>query len=333
MDKRSKSTPSSLTDPTGRRISYLRISLTERCNLRCGYCYSPNTSDLSRNEPLTKPELYRLIEAFSHLGIDKIRFTGGEPLLRSDFVEIVEQTTKNFHVPIIGLTTNGVLLKPILPKLIGLGLNRLNISLDSLIQETFQSITGCDSLHTVLDAISMAEQSGAFPFVKVNTVVMKDINSGEINDMARWALQKKIDLRFIEYMPTQNNGWGEERFIPEDEMRQRIELDLIPVNNSGASSGPARTYQVPGYPGRLSFISAVSHKFCRDCNRLRLTSTGQLIGCLFREQKIDLKKLLRMGSSIEDISDFIQNAIAYGQFRKPYDSMVDYRPSMVAVGG
>jgi cyclic pyranopterin phosphate synthase len=284
---------------------------------------------------LTDGELLRLIKAFGILGIDKVRFTGGEPLLRLGITGLVERTAALEKISLVALTTNGLILEPILPSLIDAGLNRLNISLDTLDRKTYRMITGTDGLERVRQSIESAEKSGAFPWVKVNTVVMRGINDGEIEVFAEWALKRKIDLRLIEYMPAKNSGWGRELYVSESEIRQKAGIQLEEEKTDLERGGPARRYRYRDYPGRISFISAVSRSFCNSCNRLRLTSNGELVGCLFRKDKADLTKLLRKETSDEEIASHIMELAVKSWFRRTPASIStsDYKPSMRNIGG
>jgi len=266
--------------------------------------------------------------------VNKVRLTGGEPLMRPTIVDLVRRTAQIEDVYLIGLTTNGYLLSSFLYDLIDAGLNRLNISLNSLDPETFRNITGCDGLDTILEAIEIAEKSGAFPHIKINIVLMRGINDNEVENFINWALERKIDLRFIEFMNTQNSGWDDKKYISEREIRERINMDLAPYNNPSDIHGPARCYRIKGYPARISFISSVSHNFCKACNRLRLLSSGHLIGCLFRDDRVNLLPLLCNGCTVEEIGSFILKTVSTESFRRLPDSSGDhYKPLMNVIGG
>jgi len=322
-----------LMDALGRQISYLRVSLTDNCNFRCKYCYGNKDSN-SKHEKLTDDELIILIKAFNLIGVNKVRLTGGEPLLRSSIIDIIKRISNIPEIDLIGLTTNGYLLPSKINSLIRVGLTRLNVSIDSLDPVNFQKITGFDGLNRVLEGVELAERSGAFPWVKVNAVIMRGINDHEIKSFIDWGLNRKIDLRLIEYMPTQSTFWSTESYMAEEEMRQMIGMKLVPDTNTHDINGPARRYIVKGYPGRISFISAVSREFCGTCNRLRLTSSGELIGCLFRDKSVSLLPVLREKRTVEEIADFIKHVTSDVGFRRiPGANVCDFRPSMQAVGG
>ncbi|UCG50711.1 MAG: GTP 3',8-cyclase MoaA [Candidatus Latescibacterota bacterium] len=328
--------PSScLTDLSGRRLSYLRISLTDRCNLRCDYCYhSVNESQIAERE-LSDDEVIRLVRVFSKMGFDKIRFTGGELLLRDRVVDLIRETAVTAGVSLIGITTNGLLLEKHLPGLIDAGLNRLNVSLDTLDREKFKRITGVDGLDRVTSVISRALETNVFPRVKINTLVMRGVNDDEIDKLADWGLSRRTDLRFIEFMPTRGSGWEESRFVSQDEMIERVRgpLDIDPVIEP--NSGPALTFKQRGRPGRVSFISAVSRSFCNECNRLRVTSRGTVVGCLFSGKEIRIRELLDPRVDDETIIAVIKTLTRSQDFRRGIENRTRTweGPSMRGIGG
>jgi len=324
-----------LTDLMGRPITYLRVSLTQRCNLRCGYCYGSGKTLPGSDRQLSFSEILRLIQAFASLGVTKVRFTGGEPLLRPGLVDLVRQISALEGISLVGLTTNGLILEPILSSLVKAGLNCLNISLDTFSRESFQRITGVDGFDRVYSAIISAEKSRAFDRVKVNTVVMRGVNDDEIRRFALWALKRRIDLRFIEFMPAQGSNWGKALFVGEDKIKSRIGLNLKEESIEGNDLGPATSYSLPGAPGRISFISAVSRSFCGRCNRLRLTSKGDLVGCLLLDNSADLNQLIADGAGTDEIAGAIRDIVATSGFRRsPREtSFVGFNPFMRRVGG
>ncbi|UCC79971.1 MAG: GTP 3',8-cyclase MoaA [Candidatus Zixiibacteriota bacterium] len=324
-----------LKDIYGRSISYLRVSLTERCNLDCGYCYGGSRNGDDPKRRLSDNTLLKLIKAFSLLGIDKIRYTGGEPLLREKLEDIIKETSKIESIKIIGLTTNGTLLGPRLDAFVRAGLNRLNISLDSLDRATYKKITGKDRLADVLEAIDLAERSQAFGHVKINVVVMRGINDHEIPLFAKWALPRNIDLRFVEFMPSNSPGWGEELFVGEDEIRQKMDLELEPLLINNLNAGPAKIYKHGDYPGRIGFVSAISRSFCARCNRLRLTSRGDLLGCLYDGSSIELGPIVKETGSIDELARMIEYSFREKLYRKSPDINIinGFKPSMREIGG
>jgi cyclic pyranopterin phosphate synthase len=325
----------SLIDAQHRKITYLRVSLTSRCNFRCLYCYgSPDVR--CRPTPTLKPEhLSRLIRAFAQLGVKKVRFTGGEPLTHPDIVKIVKDTSSIENISRVAVTTNGFMLGSLLPALTDAGLNGLNVSLDSLQRDNFRKITGIDAFDKVYGGIKKAVASDSFPLVKINMVVIRGVNDHEIPDFGRLALEMPVDVRFIEFMPTERSGWGANRLVNETEIKRHLGNSLIPISNDDPHAGPARSYTFPDAPGKISFISAVSRSFCRGCNRIRLTADGSIVGCLFGKAKVDLNSMLVENPSDEEIRNSIRRILASPGFRrKPTTrSVTCAQPSMRRIGG
>jgi len=324
-----------LTDYYGRKISYVRVSVTENCNLRCRYCYNSACSANNKSMFLSNEQLIKIIEAFAALGITKIRFTGGEPTIRKGIIDLIRATSKIDGITHIGLTTNGLLLGKLLSDMIDAGLNRLNISLDTLKKWKFEKITGSNRFEQVYDGIMQAVKCSVFRPVKVNTVVMRGINDDEVPHFANWALTTGIDLRFIEFMPTQKSRWGKERFFSENEMKSLLNMSLDKSINFDNSPGPAKSYSYNGYPGRIGFISAVSDNFCGECNRIRLTSNGDLIGCLFSNHKVSINELMQTSPGQSEIINFVKAIVSQPDFRRfsHLQSVSDSLPMMRSVGG
>lgn len=285
-------------DTQGRTINYLRLSVTDRCNLRCSYCMPENgISKIAHDEVLSYEELYRIARAAVAIGIDKIRITGGEPLVRKGIIGFLQQLA---DIPGLGqlvLTTNGVLLEEMAAELRAAGVKRLNISLDTLNPDTFARISRCDSLKRVLAGIQAAKDCG-FP-IKLNMVVMRGINDHEILDFAELATNSATTVRFIEYMPAiRENNW-QGLVVPGTEILKRLaqRYTLLPLEHA-ETAGPARNFRIPGAPGIIGVITPVSHHFCSECNRIRVTATGQAKGCLFSESRTDLKQSLHGNSDV-----------------------------------
>lgn len=299
-----------LTDPFGRYHDYLRISLTERCNLRCRYCMPEEGVPLSSSTHLlTTPELVRIARLFVRLGVSKIRLTGGEPLLRKDVEELAAELGRLPGLRTLALTTNGLLLPKKLTHLQAAGVNALNISLDTLRPERFEHITRRRGIEVVLSAIDRALDAGYDP-VKVNCVVMRGSNDDELVDFVALTETRPIEARFIEYMPFAGNGWADEVFMPFAEMRARIESvygALVP-----AEMGPnetARSFRVPGFRGGVGFITSMSDAFCDGCNRLRLTADGHLKVCLFGSSEVNLRDALRAGATDDELTSLVAAAV------------------------
>ncbi|HEX7069379.1 MAG TPA: GTP 3',8-cyclase MoaA [Rhodothermales bacterium] len=299
-----------LTDSFGRRHTYLRISLTERCNLRCQYCMPAEGIALSpRDHILTFEEIERLARLFVGLGVDKIRLTGGEPLVRKDVEELAERIGAIGGLRTLSLTTNGLLLVQKLPALIRAGLKQVNISLDTLRADRFREITRRPGFEKVLDAIHAA-LAAPIPEVKVNCVVMRNVNEDEVIDFVALTKDLPIEVRFIEYMPFTGNGWETDAFVPYREMEDRVR-DVYPDLTAGELDphGTARHYFVPGHRGRVGFIASMSDAFCSGCNRIRLTADGSLKVCLFGNSEVSLRDAMRAGASDDELVDLIDAAI------------------------
>ncbi|HEY3309964.1 MAG TPA: GTP 3',8-cyclase MoaA [Desulfuromonadaceae bacterium] len=283
-----------LIDSYGRRINYLRLSVTDRCNLRCTYCMPPEgIPKLKHGEVLNFEDLYRVASEAVALGIEKIRITGGEPLVRKGLVGFIERLAAMVGLKELVLTTNGMLLDELALPLRRAGVQRLNISLDSLDQTTFATITRGGDLKRAIDGIAAAEAAG-FPPVKINMVVMRGVNDAEVLDFAALTLHKPYTVRFIEYMPTlRDKGWGSQ-CISGSEILERIgrHYSLLPLVSPEAA-GPSRNFKISGAMGNIGIITPISGHFCDSCNRIRVTATGLARGCLFANDGIDLKPHLQ----------------------------------------
>ncbi len=300
-----------MIDRNNRTINYLRISLTDRCNLRCVYCMpEQGVQILPHSEILTYEEILRLTRLAVRSGIRKVRLTGGEPLVRKGLVDFVACLGEVKELEQITLTTNGVRLAELGGRLREHGVNRVNVSLDSLKPERFARITRRDVFHRVWEGLQAAERLGFDP-IKINVVAMRGVNDDEILDFARLSLEKPYHVRFIEFMPVgKENGWTNERFISIDEIRDRIgRLGSLRRLQWSEMDGPAERFALEGAQGEIGFIGALSHHFCSRCNRLRLTSAGTLRGCLFSDDEIDVKTPLRSGEPDEVLEGLIQRAI------------------------
>ena len=301
-----------LVDSYRRKIDYLRISVTDRCNLRCRYCMPAEGIELMDPEGiLSYEEFLRISKIAVRNGITKIRITGGEPLVRKGIVEFIRELSGLEGLEDLSLTTNGVLLKDYARRLRDAGLDRVNVSLDSLKRDRFKRITRGDHLKKVLCGLEEAEKAGLRP-VKVNVVVIKGFNDDEITDFAMLTKQKPYHVRFIEYMPFDvEEGWRKENFITSKMIKETIEsiAALDPVEDGGAGAGPAKRFRFRGAPGEVGFISPVSDHFCAGCNRLRLTADGMLRTCLFSDRETNIKEALRNGASDRDIEEILFKAV------------------------
>ena len=292
-------------------VDYMRISITDRCNQRCFYCMPHgDVQHFTHDEILHYEEILTVVEAAVQTGFRKFRITGGEPLVRKDVCELVRRMVALKGVEEVTLTTNGVLLEDLAPSLNEAGLTRVNISLDTLNPLKFQKITQRDHFYRVLRGIAAAREAGLDP-LKINMVVIRGINDDEVEAFGRWAVQEELAVRFIEFMPIGcRNQWEEDKFVSIDEIRRRLEqlMDLYPLSHR-ASDGPAERYRLGASQGEIGLIGAVSHHFCRSCNRLRLTPEGKLRPCLLRDEEIDITNPLRSGCNQDVLIDLIQQAV------------------------
>lgn len=283
-----------LTDSLGRNINYLRLSVTDRCNMRCFYCMPEEGIAKQRHETvLSYEELQLIAETAVALGIEKIRITGGEPLVRSGIVEFLGKLSTIPGLRHLALTTNGLLLAEMAVDLYRAGVQRLNVSLDSLNPQTFSEITRGGNLGRVLAGLEAAEQAG-FPPPKINCVIMRGVNDSEIIDFAEMTLSHGNSIRFIEYMPAvKENDWQRYSISGDEILEQIAGRFTLEQVDKGPFSGPSRDFRIPGARGSIGIITAVSGHFCSECNRIRVTSTGQAKGCLFADAKTDLIPWLR----------------------------------------
>ncbi|XP_014282135.1 molybdenum cofactor biosynthesis protein 1 isoform X4 [Halyomorpha halys] len=325
-----------LTDNHGRVHTYLRISLTEKCNLRCNYCMPEEGVKLTKKpELLTTNEILTLSELFVKQGVNKIRLTGGEPTIHKDLLHIVESLKNISGLEQVAITTNGVTLTKQLVNLQRAGLDVLNISLDTLKSEKYERITRRKGWARVIAGIDLAIQLGYNP-VKINVVAMRGFNDDEIIDFVEFTKDRPVDVRFIEYMPFTGNKWETQKMIPFSEMKSMIQakypnFSALPNNPNDTS----KAYHVPGFKGQLGFITSMSEHFCGSCNRIRLMADGSLKVCLFGNSEISLRDALRNGCSEEDLLLMIGAAVK--RKKKQHAGMMNLaqmpnRP-MILIGG
>ncbi|MDP2690738.1 MAG: GTP 3',8-cyclase MoaA [Deltaproteobacteria bacterium] len=302
-----------LVDAYERKIDYLRISVTDRCNLRCVYCMPPEGIDLIESAGILRyEEFLRIARVAAAHGVTKIRVTGGEPLVRKGIIGFLRSLASLDGLTDLSLTTNGVLLKDYAAMLKEAGLKRVNVSLDSMKRDRFRKMTRGDNLEQVLEGLEEALNVGLVP-VKINMVAIKGFNDDEILDFARLSLEKPYHVRYIEYMPfNTQEGWQRDKCISAKELKEMIERGvgpLEPVAENAGNAGPAKRYRFKDAPGEVGFISPVSEHFCGSCNRLRLTSDGKLRNCLFSDREVDLRAALRDGSDDKVIEDLLFKAV------------------------
>jgi cyclic pyranopterin phosphate synthase len=314
-----------LVDRFGRHITYLRISVTDRCNLRCSYCMPEHPLHVDREDVLSFEEIDRLVGVAVRLGWRKVRLTGGEPLVRKDCVELVARLgrRKAEGLEQLVMTTNGILLSRFAGDLVRAGLDRVNVSLDTLDRDRFRAVTGYDRLEAVVAGIEAAIAAGLTP-VKINTVLIRGQTEDEIPAFAELARTRPLDVRFIEFMPFAGNGWSLDRVLGSAEIRGRLEasIPLVAVD-APRDGGPARTFTAPGWAGRVSFISPMTDRaFCTRCNRVRMTSEGKLRGCLMNENEIDFRKALRSGADEAGLAALFRRAIGEKPEEHPFHDPV-----------
>ena len=325
-----------MIDKHSRKISYLRVSVTDLCNLRCVYCMPPGGSELSRKEEiLSLEEILKLIKHGVSLGVNKIRITGGEPLVRKGIISLVNQIAEIKGIDDIAMTTNGVFLKEFATELKSSGLSRLNISLDTMREDRFAEITRGGNIADVFDGVEAVLKAG-FKGTKMNAVVMRGDNDDEIHDFVRYIMERDIELRFIELMAS---GWkdmvDEDRFMPTSEIMERVRGvgELVP-DKQRVGGGPATIYRIKGALGSIGFISAVSKPFCKTCNRLRLTSDGKLRSCLLTGGEVDIKDILRSFNLDEkEMQDRLTEAFFRVTDMKPIVHSGRNRAVMNQIGG
>lgn len=304
----------SLTDTFGRKIRYVRVSVTDRCNLRCVYCMPHGMEWLPREEILSYEEMLRLLKVFVSLGVTKVRLTGGEPLVRAGVPDLVRRISSMGEIQDLSLSTNGLLLADLAADLKRAGLHRVNVSLDSLDPAKFRAITQGGDIRKVMAGIDAALGAGLHP-VKINVVATRGVNDVEAAEFARLTIDRGVVVRFIEIMPLGDSAaFQEEKFVPAEEILDRIRAvgPLVPCGDV-VGSGPARYYRFENAEGTIGMITPMSHTFCEQCNRVRLTSVGHLRLCLFGDQEIDLRTPLRAGAGDEEIA----RLILYGMTIKP----------------
>jgi len=316
---------SAMTDPFGRTISYLRVSVTDRCDLRCFYCMSEDMTFLPKADLLTLEELDRLCSAFIAKGVKKLRLTGGEPLVRRNVMTLVRSLSRHLTSGALGeltLTTNGTQLAKHAQELADCGVRRINVSLDTLDPKKFREITRWGEIDKVLEGIEAARAAGLA--VKINAVALKNLNEEELPDLMRWAHGKNMGLTLIEVMPMGEIGSGRiDQYLPLSLVRARLAQQFTLTDLAESTGGPARYVSVAETGGKLGFITPMTHNFCESCNRVRITCTGTLHTCLGHEDASDLRKPLRASSDDTLLAAAIDRAI--GLKPKGHDFIIDRR--------
>lgn len=325
-----------LTDSFGRPHRYLRLAVTDQCNLRCSYCRPAETATRAAGDLLTDDEIVSAARLFVHLGVTKLRLTGGEPTLRPDLPVLVARLAALPGLRTVAMTTNGLLLPGLAGPLreAGLATSGLNVSLDSLRRERAHYITGLDRLPDALAGLAAAQRAGFAP-LKLNVVVMRGVNDDEICDFVAFAVTRDLNVRFIEYMPFRGNHWEHGRFVSYAEMRERIAARYILLPAPADNGAVAKDFDIAGSPGKVSFIAPLSASFCETCSRLRLTADGALQTCLFHPPELSLRDLLRAGASHEELVTALGAAVAAKAHGHPPVEELLRAParSMVEIGG
>ncbi len=325
-----------LFDRYNRQLNYLRVSITDRCNLNCMYCMPDSQTDkLSHQDILRYEEILRLVRIGVNLGISKVRVTGGEPLVRKEVMAFLYELGRIGGIDDLSLTTNGLFLRDHLSEIKAAGIHRLNISLDSLNPETYRRITGHNAFHKVWEGIQLAREMGFSP-IKLNAVALRGINESELESLAELSFSHPFHIRFIEYMPVGKQILDKGRPLLTPEIKEKVSAlgTLLPVEK-GHHDGPARRFKFKGALGEIGFISPLSHHFCSTCNRLRLTASGKLRVCLLSDRHTDLKAPLRSGCSDPELAGIIIGAVRH----KPIDHNLNQGQSapvesqMSAIGG
>jgi cyclic pyranopterin phosphate synthase len=303
-------------DAYGRTMSYLRISLTDRCNFRCVYCMPEMGMKFQpRDEILTDDELIQVVGAFAGLGFTKFRLTGGEPTIRPHLVDIVRAIKQFPGVEEVTMTTNALLLGRMADGLADAGLDRINVSLDTLNPDRFKAMTRGGRFDMVWEGILAAERAGITP-IKINTVVVRGQNEHEVGELARLTIDRPWQMRFLEIMPMEGVGMVyDEGLVTSEETQARLEYEFGPLEHIASPPGdPARVWRIPGAAGTIGFISPISEPFCSTCNRVRLSADGKLRLCLLRADEVDLRDIVRNGGTSEELTSRIRSAI----WRKPW---------------
>lgn len=327
-----------MLDRFARRVDYLRISVTDRCNLRCEYCMPATGMDwMPREEILSYEEIVRFVsEVAVPLGITKIRLTGGEPMVRQDLTSLVERLAAIPQIEDLAMTTNGMFLAAQAKRFKAAGLKRVNVSIDSLDRTRFRTVTRGGDLERVWAGVEAALEAGLTP-LKLNCVVMRGFNEAELADFCRLTIDRPLHVRFIEFMPVGDyERFSELGYVGSAEMRDRIgsELTLEPVTPSVPGNGPARYWQVPGALGTVGFISQMSHDFCASCNRIRLTADGKIRHCLLSDHEIDVRELLRANAAADLLQEAIQSDLQLKAERHSgVDGISEHKRTMSQIGG
>ena len=336
VDHRSLSANSSITDRFGRTFNYLRLAVNEYCNLRCIYCMPEEGIPFKDKEKLiTTKEIFKLIRIMTDMGVSKIRFTGGEPLLREDIPDLIHYASEISTVDSVNLTTNGLLLPAYLESLEQAGLTGINISLDTLNTEKFKAITRRNGLDKVIEGLDMAIKSN-IGSIKVNVVAMRDFNDNEILDFAELTNENDITVRFIELMPFDAHQiWKTGKFYRAEQIVNDLKSQIKELNPVSGSNTEYHVFQIQGYSGKVAVIPSYTRSLCGNCNRIRITADGKLLNCLYSQTETNIRDAIRNGESNQDIKNMIRNAMTE-KLRDGWTAQnlgQDQRESMTQIGG
>lgn len=324
-----------LVDRYGRIHTYLRVSLTDRCNLRCTYCM-PNMvmTWKDRSEILTFEEIERLVRIFSEMGIRKVRLTGGEPTVRRGLPDLVARLNAIPGIEELAITTNGLLLEDLANPLRRAGIQTINISIDSLKADRYLEIARMDKLNRALAGLNSALDAG-FREVKLNVVVMANVNEDELLDFVELARERPLNVRFIEFMPFDDNGWSRAGLYPYARMRAAIEQRHPLISIPSEKSAVGKDFSIPGFKGSISFVTSMTQSFCAGCNRMRLTADGKVKPCLFLPAELDLRDAMRIGATDADLEATIRLALdKKWEAHPPMDELVRLKNRrMIDIGG
>ena len=336
VDRRSLSVNPSITDRFGRTFNYLRLAVNEYCNLRCIYCMPEEGVPFKVKEKLlTTKEIFKLIRIMTGMGVSKIRFTGGEPLLRKDIPDLIHYASEISTVDSVNLTTNGLLLPAYLEGLEQAGLTGINISLDTLNTEKFKAITRRNGLDKVIEGLDMAIKSN-IGSIKVNVVAMRDFNDNEILDFAELTNENDITVRFIELMPFDAHQiWKTGKFYRAEQIVNDLKSQIKELNPVSGSNTEYHVFQIQGYSGKVAVIPSYTRSLCGNCNRIRITADGKLLNCLYSQIETNIRDAIRNGESNHDIKNMIRNAMTE-KLRDGWTAQhqgQDQRESMTQIGG
>ena len=336
VDRRSLSVNPSITARFGRKFNYIRLAVNEYCNLRCIYCMPEEGVPFKDKEKLlTTKEIFNLIRIMTDMGVSKIRFTGGEPLLREDIPDLIHYASEISTVDSVNLTTNGLLLPAYLESLEQAGLTGINISLDTLNTEKFKAITRRNGLDKVIEGLDMAIKSN-IGSIKVNVVAMRDFNDNEILDFAELTNENDITVRFIELMPFDAHQiWKTGKFYRAEQIVNDLKSQIKELNPVSGSNTEYHVFQIQGYSGKVAVIPSYTRSLCGNCNRIRITADGKLLNCLYSQTETNIRDAIRNGESNQDIKNMIRNAMTE-KLRDGWTAQnlgQDQRESMTQIGG